>query len=184
MIVSSLHPHHLAEPIVEVVDREARALLQRASTSGTVDAAALTRTWWRIVREITLGPSAVDDSRTTDRLRALRANGNWSYFVPDRSRRRERFTDIAEAGPDGVHPYPYLRAAVLESLRLWPTTPMILRDSTRDTEWDTRQGRFTVPGGTGFAILASGFHRDTDRLRTSVVAGAAPATDIICSSCQ
>jgi len=49
-----------------------------------------------------------------------------------------------------------LRAAVLESVRLWPTTPAILRDSTRETTWPTG----TLPAGTGFLIYAPYFHRD------------------------
>jgi cytochrome P450 len=49
-----------------------------------------------------------------------------------------------------------LRAAVLESVRLWPTTPAILRDSTTETTWPTG----TLPAGTGFLIYAPFFHRD------------------------
>jgi cytochrome P450 len=47
---------------------------------------------------------------------------------------------------------PYLQASVLESVRLWPTTMVILRDST------TRIGEF--PAGTAFVIVSSYFHRD------------------------
>jgi cytochrome P450 len=55
---------------------------------------------------------------------------------------------------------PYLRACVLESLRLWPTTPLVLRESTEDTVWE--HGR--LPRGTGVIIFAPYFHRDGDRL--------------------
>ncbi len=48
------------------------------------------------------------------------------------------------------------RAAVLETLRLYPTTPAILRDSTAETRW----GGHTLPAGTAFAVLAPYFHRD------------------------
>ncbi|TCC64069.1 cytochrome P450 [Kribbella pittospori] len=54
----------------------------------------------------------------------------------------------------------YAGAAVQESLRLWPTTLVVLRESRSDTEW---RGR-TVPAGTEFAIVSSVFHRDTDAL--------------------
>ncbi|MER7243258.1 cytochrome P450 [Kribbella sp. NPDC000426] len=47
-------------------------------------------------------------------------------------------------------------AAVQESLRLWPTTLVVLRESTRDTGW---RGK-TAPTGTEFAIISSVFHRD------------------------
>jgi len=55
---------------------------------------------------------------------------------------------------------PFLRATVLESLRLWPTTPAILRQSTRDTEWDGG----TMPAGTGVLIFTPFFHRDDQRM--------------------
>ena len=49
-----------------------------------------------------------------------------------------------------------MRAAMLESVRLWPTTPAVLRDSTTETTWPTG----TLPAGTGFLIYAPYFHRD------------------------
>lgn len=50
----------------------------------------------------------------------------------------------------------FLRACVLESVRLWPTTLVVLRDSTRSTKWDTRH----FPEGTSFVIVSSFFHRE------------------------
>ena len=55
---------------------------------------------------------------------------------------------------------PFLRATVLESLRLWPTTPLILRDSTATTHW--RNG--TLPPDTALVIYAPFFHRDDQTL--------------------
>ncbi len=55
---------------------------------------------------------------------------------------------------------PYLRACVLESLRLWPTTPLILRDTTEDTDWE----RGTLPTGSSVVIFAPFFHRDERHL--------------------
>ncbi len=54
------------------------------------------------------------------------------------------------------HPLPYLRACVLESVRLWPTTPALLRESRTDTAW----GKV----GTMWVIYAPLFHRDAQRL--------------------
>ncbi|MDR7384715.1 cytochrome P450 [Promicromonospora iranensis] len=73
---------------------------------------------------------------------------------------RERL--LAEAEPEGQEPalLPYARACVLESLRLWPTTFAVLRDSTGPTDWGER----TLPAHTGFAVVSSFFHRDPDRL--------------------
>lgn len=57
----------------------------------------------------------------------------------------------------------YLRACVVETLRLWPTTPAILRQTTRPTSW--RNG--SLPAETGIIIFTPFFHRarvpDPDR---------------------
>ncbi len=60
----------------------------------------------------------------------------------------------------GLPGLPFLRATVLESVRLWPTTPAILRDTTQDTEWEGG----TLPAGASVLIFASYFHRDETRL--------------------
>ncbi|WP_170284690.1 cytochrome P450 [Kribbella amoyensis] len=51
-------------------------------------------------------------------------------------------------------------AAVEESLRLWPTTLVILRESRAETRWSGG----TAPAGTQFAIVSSVFHRDDEAL--------------------
>lgn len=63
-----------------------------------------------------------------------------------------RLRDELGTAPD----LPYGRACVLESLRLWPTTPAILRDTDRETSW---RGR-TMPAGTSVVVFAPFFHRD------------------------
>lgn len=55
---------------------------------------------------------------------------------------------------------PILRGSLLEALRLWPTTPGILRETTEDTEWENGH----LPKGTGITIFAPFFHRDEERL--------------------
>jgi cytochrome P450 len=55
---------------------------------------------------------------------------------------------------------PYLRAAILEALRLWPTTPAVLRQSTTETVWEAG----VMPARTGIVIFAPFFHRDDRRL--------------------
>jgi hypothetical protein len=55
---------------------------------------------------------------------------------------------------------PLLRATVRESVRLWPTTLMVIRESTRETAW--REEVFEA--GTAFLIVSSYFHRDSSRL--------------------
>lgn len=51
---------------------------------------------------------------------------------------------------------PFARAAFLESLRLWPTTPVILRQCTRDVDWDGAR----MAKDTNVIIFAPFFHRD------------------------
>jgi cytochrome P450 len=55
---------------------------------------------------------------------------------------------------------PYLRACVLESLRLWPTTPLVLRQTKEETRWENG----VMPAGTSLLIFAPFFHRDDQRL--------------------
>ena len=56
----------------------------------------------------------------------------------------------------GDDPLPLLRATILESLRLWPTTPVILRQARHDTDWNGG----TIPEGAQVVIYAPFFHRD------------------------
>ncbi|MFC3893148.1 cytochrome P450 [Lentzea rhizosphaerae] len=52
------------------------------------------------------------------------------------------------------------RNGILESARLWPTTPVILRESTKPTRW---HGKW-LPANTEFVVFTPFFHRDPDRL--------------------
>ncbi|MFE9244983.1 cytochrome P450 [Nocardiopsis sp. NPDC006938] len=63
---------------------------------------------------------------------------------------------LTEDGPD----LPMLRAALRESVRLWPTTLVVIRESTRETVWRER----SIPPRTAFLVLSSYFHRDPTRL--------------------
>ncbi|BBY17945.1 cytochrome P450 [Mycolicibacterium litorale] len=64
--------------------------------------------------------------------------------------------------PEQLRLRPFLRASVLESVRLWPTTPTILRETTEDTTW--RNGAITIEKGAGLMIVTPAFHRDPDLL--------------------
>jgi cytochrome P450 len=55
---------------------------------------------------------------------------------------------------------PYLRACIQESIRLWPTTPALLRETTEDTTW----AGATIAAGAGVLICVPAFHRDPDEL--------------------
>jgi cytochrome P450 len=55
---------------------------------------------------------------------------------------------------------PFLRACVLESVRLWPTTPAILRELTTDTTFSGSR----LGAGSSVLIAVPAFHRDPDLL--------------------
>jgi len=71
------------------------------------------------------------------------------------AQRQQARQDIASG--DGLG---YLRACVLDTVRLWPTTPAILRDTTTELDWNGRR----LPAGTGLLIFTPLFHRDDSRL--------------------
>ncbi|MGO4613175.1 cytochrome P450 [Nocardia sp. 2YAB30] len=78
---------------------------------------------------------------------------------------RQHARALADAAdPDRLDLRNYLRACVLESVRLWPTTPTILRDITTDTQWRDGDERFTITAGAALMIAVPAFHRDPDLL--------------------
>jgi cytochrome P450 len=62
----------------------------------------------------------------------------------------------ARAAADTGPLLPYVRACVLDTVRLWPTTLVVLRESTRDTDW----GGTVLRRGTTFVIPSAFHHRD------------------------
>lgn len=68
---------------------------------------------------------------------------------------------VAEAlHPEASPLLAHAGAAVQESLRLWPTTLVVLRQAHEPTLWRDR----VAPAGTEFAIISSVFHRDDEEL--------------------
>jgi cytochrome P450 len=67
--------------------------------------------------------------------------------------------EIADRDLGTPQDLPRLRAAVLDSVRLWPTTPLVLRDTSEPTTWEGG----TLPPGTGMVIPAWFLHRDDQR---------------------
>jgi cytochrome P450 len=59
------------------------------------------------------------------------------------------------------HDEPFFRACFHESVRLWPTTPAILRDTTAETQWGTG----TLPAGAAIVVFAPFFHRDDEKFQ-------------------
>lgn len=89
-------------------------------------------------------------------MASLRAMALLATHPAERARAAE---DAAE--PDQLAVRPYLRGCVLESVRLWPTTPTILRDTTEDTRWADGS---TIAKGAGLMIVTPAFHRDDELL--------------------
>ena len=52
----------------------------------------------------------------------------------------------------------YMEACLHEAMRLWPTTPMLARETTTDVDWNGA----TVPAGTQVLIVNTYFHRNPD----------------------
>lgn len=69
-------------------------------------------------------------------------------------------SEVVAAGTSGRPDYPLLRATVLEALRLWPTTPMVLRETTAPTIWENG----VLPEHTNVMVFAPFFHRDDQHL--------------------
>ncbi|WP_052665647.1 cytochrome P450 [Nitriliruptor alkaliphilus] len=77
---------------------------------------------------------------------------------PDELRRVR--DEMAGLDLDRPQELPRIRAAVLDGLRLWPTTPGVLRETTEPTTWESG----TLDAGTSLVIFAPFFHRDDTRL--------------------
>jgi cytochrome P450 len=75
------------------------------------------------------------------------------------SRVREEIdaADLATAG--GIGGLRLLDGCLHEAMRLWPTTPMLARETTVELDWDG----VSVPAGTQFLIVNSFNHRDPDK---------------------
>src|SRR6185312_1559387 len=56
----------------------------------------------------------------------------------------------------GATELPLTRSAVMEAVRLWPTTPLLLRETKAATEWETGM----MPAHTAVVIFAPFFHRN------------------------
>lgn len=68
--------------------------------------------------------------------------------------RAEVEAELGEAAGGG----PFLDACLHEAMRLWPTTPMLARETVADVDWDGAK----VPAGTQVLIVNTYLHRDPD----------------------
>ena len=91
-------------------------------------------------------------------LASLRTLALLSTHLVERSRALDEVAGRDLSRPADLR---HLRACVLDALRLWPTTPAILRESTEETTW---RGT-TLPAGVSLVLHAPFLHRDGTRLR-------------------
>ncbi|MBC3983892.1 cytochrome P450 [Streptomyces sp. AC536] len=77
---------------------------------------------------------------------------------PEHEARARAEVAVGGHGSDQPRTLPFLRACAQETLRLWPTTPLLLRESTEPTQW---RGQ-SVPARTAFLIYTPYFHRSPD----------------------
>ena len=223
--------HPLMERFQTVINEELDSLIQSTSTQpeSTLDFPTFSEAWFRIVRRITLGDAARDDTDLTATLDAIRLRGNWGFMAPANDSKLAavqsqlaHYIQTAEPGGSlasllpkdtnnnnnldlvsqlthylfgfdaaaiatfralallGAHPdaqasahdeaaasnpdRPFARAIFLESLRLWPTTPAILRELDQDAAIGGHGQGHVFPKGTGVVIFTPLFHRDTENL--------------------
>lgn len=74
------------------------------------------------------------------------------------ARVREELAACVELTPEGVEGLRYVEACVQEAMRLWPTTPLLMRKSLRQ---DVIRG-LVIPGGTQVLIHNTFNHRDQE----------------------
>jgi len=96
----------------------------------------------RVERQATHWLFALADTLPANAFRAL-------ALLATHPAERER----AEADPD------YLDACIQEAMRLWPTTPLLSRETVEETDWDGAP----VPAGTQILISNTFDHRDPER---------------------
>jgi cytochrome P450 len=64
-----------------------------------------------------------------------------------------------EPGGEGITGLSYLEACLQEAMRLWPTTPVLSRQTLKEIDWDG----VAVPAGTQVLISNTFNHRDRQR---------------------
>ncbi|MCP2334864.1 cytochrome P450 [Actinomadura rupiterrae] len=92
-------------------------------------------------------------------MAAFRALALLAAHPEQASRAREEAVLARDSGADETD-LPFLRACVQESLRLWPTSPAILRDTTEETVWNGH----VLPQGSGLLLFTPFLGRDAENL--------------------
>jgi cytochrome P450 len=113
----------------------------------------------RVERQVTHWLFAMGDTLPANAFRAL-------ALIASHPRQRAAVeAELAAAGGEGgldaggLASLAYLEACLGEAMRLWPTTPVLSRETLEETEWDGG----AVPPGTQVLISNTFNHRDPER---------------------
>jgi cytochrome P450 len=113
----------------------------------------------RVERQLTHWLFAMGDTLPANAFRAL-------ALIASHPRQRAAVeAELAAAGGEdgldagGVASLAYLEACLNEAMRLWPTTPVLSRETLEETEWDGA----AAPTGTQVLISNTFNHRDPER---------------------
>jgi cytochrome P450 len=91
-------------------------------------------------------------------INAFRCLALLAAHEDERARVLEELAGVALESAAGVASLKRLEACLQEAMRLWPTTPMLSRETVGDVDWDG----VTVPGGTQLLIVNTFNHRDRE----------------------
>jgi cytochrome P450 len=112
----------------------------------------------RAERQVTHWLFALQDTLAANCLRAL------ALLASHAAQRTQALAELADAGDlhsgEAVAGLDYLRACLQEAMRLWPTTPLLSRETISDDDWNGA----VVPAGTQILIVNIFHHRDRERL--------------------
>jgi cytochrome P450 len=102
---------------------------------------------------------ALQDTLAINSLRALVLIAS---HPRQRTKVQEELAAQVEEGPplnaSQVSELAYLEACIQEAMRLWPTTPMLSRETIDEVEWNSE----AVPAGTQVLIVNTFHHRDRE----------------------
>jgi cytochrome P450 len=105
---------------------------------------------------------ALGDTLAINAFRCLAVLANQTQI---RNRVLDELEDVDPVTGEAVASLRLLGGCLHEAMRLWPTTPMLSRQTTREFDWDG----VTVPVGTQFLIVNSFNHRDGDAVEFAEV---------------
>jgi cytochrome P450 len=113
----------------------------------------------RVERQVTHWLFAMGDTLPANAFRALALIAAHPRQRAEVEAELDRAAVGAGLDADRMASLDYLEACLHEAMRLWPTTPVVSRETLEDTEWDGA----VVPPGTQVLISNTFNHRDNER---------------------